>query len=161
MTKKEQQKYNKTIQDVAESLVLDAYKKANDITEGVYLDILLRLRSVADEQIRHIQEIRKNKMTLEYEEIMETGDNQKFGNVLSEMFNTYKKKNADYGNSFSETIQEFGYIPAVARINDKLKRVKNMVKGNDMNITDESMRDNLLDIANYCVLTIVELDNQK
>ena len=61
MTKKEQQKYNKTIQDVAESLVLDAYKKANDITEGVYLDILLRLRSVADEQIQHIQEIRKTK----------------------------------------------------------------------------------------------------
>ena len=100
-------------------------------------------------------------MTLEYEEIMETGDNQKFGNVLSEMFDTYKKKNADYGNSFSETIQEFGFIPAVARINDKLKRVKNMVKGNDMTIKDESMRDNLMDIANYCVLTIIELDKQK
>jgi hypothetical protein len=61
MTKKEQQKYNKTIQDVAESLVMDAYRKANDITEGVYLDILLRLRTVTDEQIRHIQEIRKTK----------------------------------------------------------------------------------------------------
>lgn len=61
MTKKEQQRYNKTIQDVAESLVFDAYKKANEITDGVYLDILLRLRSVADETIRHIQEIRKTK----------------------------------------------------------------------------------------------------
>jgi hypothetical protein len=60
MTKKEQQKYNKTIQDVAESLVLDAYRKANDITEGVYLDILLRLHSVVDEQIQRIQEKRKN-----------------------------------------------------------------------------------------------------
>lgn len=99
-------------------------------------------------------------MTLEYEEIMES-ENSKFADVLSEMFNTYKKKNADYSNSFSETIQEFGYIPAVARINDKFKRVKNMVKGQEMNIKDESLRDNLLDIANYCVLTIVELDNQK
>ena len=99
-------------------------------------------------------------MTSEYEEIMES-DNRKFEKVLSEMFDTYKKKNADYGNSFSETIQEFGYIPAVARINDKLKRVKNMVKGNEMNIKNESLRDNLIDIANYCVLTIVELDNQK
>ena len=97
-------------------------------------------------------------MTLEYEEVMES-DNNKFGKVLSEMFDTYKKKNADYGNSFSETIQEFGYIPAVARINDKLKRVKNMVKGNNMNITDESLRDNLMDIAVYSVLTIIELDN--
>ena len=61
MTKKEQQRYNKTIQDVAESLVFDAYRKANDITEGVYLDILLRLRSVTDEKIRYIQETRKTK----------------------------------------------------------------------------------------------------
>ena len=99
-------------------------------------------------------------MTLEYNEIMES-DNSRFGKVLSEMMDIYKKKNADYGNSFSETIQEFGYIPAVARINDKLKRVKNMVKGNNMNITDESLRDNLMDIANYCVLTIIELDKQK
>lgn len=100
-------------------------------------------------------------MTLEYEENMES-DNSRFGKILSEMFDTYKKKNADYGNSFSETIQEFGYIPAVARINDKLKRVKNMVKGREMNIIkDESLRDNLMDIANYCVLTIMELDNQK
>ena len=84
-----------------------------------------------------------------------------FEMVIADMLNTYKKKNADYGNSFAETIQEFGFIPAVARINDKLKRVKNIVKGKDMNIKDESMRDNLMDIANYCVLTIMELDNQK
>jgi hypothetical protein len=83
-----------------------------------------------------------------------------FEMVIAEMLDTYKKKNADYGNSFAETIQEFGYIPAVARINDKLKRVKNMVKGNEMNV-NESMRDNLMDIANYCVLTIIELDNQE
>lgn len=84
-----------------------------------------------------------------------------FETITTEMLETYKKKNADYGNSFAETIQEFGFIPAVARINDKLKRVKNMVKGKDMNIKDESMRDNLMDIANYCILTIMELDNQK
>ena len=84
-----------------------------------------------------------------------------FEMVTAEMLNMYQRKNADYGNSFAETIREFGFIPAIARINDKLKRVKNIVKGKDMNIKDESMRDNLMDIANYCVLTIMELDNQK
>lgn len=69
----------------------------------------------------------------------------------------YDRKNHDYGNSFSETIQEFGFTPAIARINDKLKRVKQMVKGEQMHI-NESMRDNLIDIANYCVLTIIEID---
>jgi len=87
-------------------------------------------------------------------------DIQRFDNITSEMLNTYKKKNADYGNSFSDTIQEFGFVPAVARINDKFQRVKKMVKGEQMNI-NESMRDNLLDIANYCILTIMEIDKQK
>lgn len=82
-----------------------------------------------------------------------------FSGILCEMRETYEKKNADYGNSFSETIDEFGFIPAVARINDKVKRVKNIVKGQKMNV-NESFRDNLLDIANYCVLTIMELDKR-
>ena len=84
-----------------------------------------------------------------------------FEMVTAEMLNTYKKKNADYGNSFAETIREFGFIPAVARINDKVKRMKNIVKVQKMNIESESLRDALLDTANYCVLTIVELDKQK
>ena len=82
-----------------------------------------------------------------------------FSDILKEMQELYLKKNHDYGNSFSETIQEFGFTPAIARINDKLKRVKQMVGGEPMQVK-ESMRDNLIDIANYCILTIIELDNQ-
>jgi len=80
-----------------------------------------------------------------------------FNNILQEMQELYEKKNHDYGNSFSETIQEFGLSPAIARINDKFKRVKQMVKGEQM-LVKESMRDNLIDIANYCILTIIEID---
>ena len=83
-----------------------------------------------------------------------------FSGILCEMRETYEKKNADYGNSFCETIDEFGFIPAVARINEKVKRVKNIVKGQKMNV-NESFRDNLIDIANYCILTIMELDKRK
>lgn len=84
-----------------------------------------------------------------------------FKTVTDEMLDTYIKKNADYGNSFTETIQEFGFIPAIARINDKVKRMKNIVKGQKMNIENESLRDALLDTSVYCILTIMELDNQK
>ena len=84
----------------------------------------------------------------------------KFSEILLEMRETYEKKNSDYGNSFNDTIREFGFIPAVARINDKLNRIKKMVKGDVMNV-NESMRDNLIDIANYCILTVMEIDNQK
>lgn len=91
---------------------------------------------------------------------MENREVGKFKGVLLEMYDTYEKKNADYGNSFGDTIKEFGFIPAVARINDKLNRIKKMVKGEKMNV-NESMRDNLIDIANYCILTVMEIDNQK
>jgi len=92
---------------------------------------------------------------------MESSNVDKFSEILLEMRETYEKKNSDYGNSFAETIQEFGFIPAVARINDKVKRMKNIVKGQKMNIKNESLRDTILDTSVYCILTIMELDNQK
>ncbi len=89
-----------------------------------------------------------------------TKDNStSFADILKEMQELYLKKNHDYGNSFSETVQEFGITPAIARINDKFKRVKQMAKGEQM-LIKESMRDNLIDIANYCILTVVEMDKQ-
>lgn len=91
------------------------------------------------------------------EDTKEVLESEAFHKVLKEMQEIYIKKNHDYGNSFSETIQEFGFIPAVARINDKIKRLKQMVKGEHMQV-NESMRDTFMDIANYCVLTIIELD---
>lgn len=88
-------------------------------------------------------------------------DGEKFNSLLLEMRAMYESKNKDYGNSFAETIQEFGFIPAIARINDKIKRAKNIVKGQDMNIKNESLRDALIDTATYCVITLIELDKQK
>lgn len=81
-----------------------------------------------------------------------------FKEILHEMNDLYERKNSDYGNSFTETVEEFGLIPAVARINDKLKRAKKMVKGEHMNVA-ESMRDNLMDICVYSIMTIMALDN--
>jgi len=110
------------------------------------------------------QQERKRKLHLAgqmaLEELKHKENGPYFSDILKEMQELYDRKNHDYGNSFSETIQEFGFTPAIARINDKLKRVKQMVKGEQMQV-DESMRDNLIDIANYCILTIIELDKFK
>ena len=35
-------------------------------------------------------------------------DVQRFGRIQVEMCDTFKSKNADYGNSFSQIYQEFG-----------------------------------------------------
>ena len=110
------------------------------------------------------QQERKREMHLDgqmaLEKLKHKENNPYFSDILKEMQELYDRKNHDYGNSFSETIQEFGFSPAIARINDKFKRVKQMVKGEQM-LVNESMRDNLIDIANYCVLTIIELDKCK
>lgn len=69
---------------------------------------------------------------------MRNNNVSRFDEILQEMRELYEKKNSDYGNSFNETIQEFGFVPAVARINDKVKRMKNIVKGQEMNVKEET-----------------------
>lgn len=91
---------------------------------------------------------------------MRNNNVSRFDEILQEMRELYEKKNSDYGNSFTETIQEFGFVPAVARINDKVKRMKNIVKGQEMNVKEETFRDALLDTSVYCVLTLMEIENK-
>lgn len=119
--------------------------------------IMLELRAALDMR----EGLENEQFSETYKRLFDSGKEKpvQFSDILKEMQELYLKKNHDYGNSFSETIQEFGFTPAIARINDKLKRVKQVVKGESMQVK-ESMRDNLIDIANYCILTIIELDNQ-
>ena len=91
---------------------------------------------------------------------MRNNNVSRFDEILQEMRELYEKKNSDYGNSFNETIQEFGFVPAVARINDKVKRMKNIVKGQEMNVKVETFRDALLDTSVYCILTLMEIENK-
>lgn len=90
-------------------------------------------------------------------EMMET---EKFCSILEEMRDVFIQKNSDYGNSFVDSVREFGQVVAVARVNDKLNRLKKMVKGDRINIKSESMRDNFLDIANYCVLALIAMEDE-
>ena len=69
-------------------------------------------------------------------------------------------KNHDYGNSFSELFAECGMTYAYGHLSEKLKRVKSLMS-DEAKVKDESMRDSLLDLANYAILTIMELDKTK
>ena len=72
----------------------------------------------------------------------------------------YAKKNADYGDSFHETFKEEGMAMARIRLSDKLNRFKSLTRGNSQQITDESIRDTLLDLANYAIMTVIEMDRE-
>lgn len=76
--------------------------------------------------------------------------------ICKELNNIYKTKNADYGNSFSESYQEWGITSAVVRMDDKMRRLKQLAK-HDAQVKDERMEDTLLDLANYAIMTLGEL----
>ena len=82
-----------------------------------------------------------------------------FDEITQQMKETYSTKNHDYGNSFSDSIKDFGLISAAVRMNDKMNRIKSFVKmpQEEMKVKDESIKDTLLDLANYAVMTLVEL----
>lgn len=67
----------------------------------------------------------------------------------------YQRKNADYGDSFAKLRNE---IPSaiLVRIYDKYSRLKNLLEGSDQLVLDESIDDSLLDLANYCILELIE-----
>lgn len=70
----------------------------------------------------------------------------------------YAKKNHDYGDSFHQTFQEEGYAMARIRLADKFNRFKTLSRGERSEVGDESMRDTLLDLANYAIMTVLEMD---
>lgn len=66
----------------------------------------------------------------------------------------YIKKNHDYGNSFSKLRAEYKDAILV-RLFDKYCRLKTLIQG-ESNQVDESIIDTLADMANYCIMEIIE-----
>ena len=71
----------------------------------------------------------------------------------------YVRKNHDYGDSFHLMFLEEGWASVRLRLTDKLNRVKQLTrKPNDQMVNDESLRDTLIDLANYSLMAVLELD---
>lgn len=81
--------------------------------------------------------------------------------LLRQMHDTYIKKNHDYGDSFGRSFKKYGLVAAMVRMEDKWNRLDNMASGAEQKVADETIRDTLLDLAGYCVMTTMELDRQK
>lgn len=88
---------------------------------------------------------------------------QKFEQITDEMFDLYKRKNTDYGNSVAKTFDEYGLVSFLVRIEDKLNRVSTLTKksSTEQQVKDEKIEDTLLDLANYSIMALIELDRVK
>lgn len=68
------------------------------------------------------------------------------------LIQTYIDKNSDYGNSFDQSLTEFGFVASAVRMTDKLNRFKTLIDKPQSEV-EESLCDTLLDLANYAVMT--------
>lgn len=83
-----------------------------------------------------------------------------FEDVTIKLRNLYEAKNRDYNDSFGQSFQKWGLPMTCIRLGDKLNRLDAFAQGADMKVKDESVRDTLMDLANYAIMTLVELDLQ-
>ena len=85
---------------------------------------------------------------------------RRFETITNKMLDTYKAKNHDYGNAFSEMYDELGINYGYGKIREKVNRIKTL-KDNDAQVANEPLEDALLDCANYCILTLMEYQKRK
>lgn len=118
-----------------------------------------------DNMSKHIESIKQYLKEVhpkegEPEEDSKKEDADRFKEITDKMFETFKAKNHDYGSSFSNLFKECGMTYAYGHMAEKLERVKSLMK-DEAKVKGESMKDSLYDLANYAILTIMEIDKNE
>ena len=87
---------------------------------------------------------------------------KRFYEILETIKNLHDAKKHDYGNAdiFANfRLSELAGIPAwqgsVVRMGDKYARISNFIKKGDFKFKEESIKDTLMDMAIYSLITIV------
>lgn len=76
--------------------------------------------------------------------------------ICEKLTDTYAMKNHDYGDSFSKMRKEYDNAILI-RIYDKYSRLKTLKGGAEQKVMDEGIKDTLMDLANYCIMELVEM----
>ena len=90
----------------------------------------------------------------------EKTDADRFKEITDKMCDIYKQKNSDYGNSFSKLFKKCGMTYAYGHLAEKIERIDSL-SNNEAKVQGESMIDSLYDLANYSILTIMEIEKRK
>ena len=79
--------------------------------------------------------------------------------LCTQMHELCVAKNKRYGDSFSKTVQHYGLISALTRMSDKWNRIETLILSRADESADESLVDSLTDLANYCIMTVCEIQD--
>ena len=83
-------------------------------------------------------------------------------NLCDELNKTYEQKDKRYGSSFSHSYKKYGKISALTRMSDKWNRLENLMLNPELNNDKtESLIDTLKDLANYALMTVIELEEER
>lgn len=86
----------------------------------------------------------------------------KFKEIVDGMLDLYQRKQADYGDSAAKTFDEWGLVSFLVRMEDKMNRVINLTqKQGEAKVADEKIEDTILDLANYSIMALIEMDRYK
>lgn len=78
-----------------------------------------------------------------------------FKSITDKMNKIYEAKNNDYGDSFTKVRNKYPNS-VIIRLNDKLNRLESLMSGKRQMVSKENINDTLLDMANYCIMELVE-----
>lgn len=84
--------------------------------------------------------------------------NEAHADICNKLKDLRMKKGHDYGQCFELSMAEYGLLSPIIRFRDKLGRLENLMKVKEAKVDDESIRDTILDLGNYCILTCAVLD---
>ena len=98
-----------------------------------------------------------------------TQQSKVFYELLDEMKEVHNAKRHDYANKADVfknfRLSEMGGIPAwkgcAVRIGDKFSRLMSFLKQEELKVKDESIRDTLIDLANYALICAILYDEEK
>ena len=84
------------------------------------------------------------------------GKIDQFKRIASALSAQYARKNEAYGDSFGKSVKRYGVISALTRMSDKWNRLESLlIDKNNNRVSDESVDDTLLDLATYCIMTVL------
>lgn len=149
---------------------VNIYNNADSVFDAIsYIENYLGRNLTPEEKVQ-ITGGATTKVTAEIGEVVaaDTVETAEPGNVVAmrklatQIVDTYARKNKDYGDSFGKSVRHYGFIAALTRLSDKFNRVENFILAGIKNgmVSDESLRDTLIDMATYALMTVIALDEE-
>lgn len=84
-----------------------------------------------------------------------------FDKLCDNLKEVHAAKNADYGNSWVKHLMKYGLRPFTMRVSEKVNRIDAIIDNGKAFVKDESIKDTLIDIAAYALMTAAELEDDK